>query len=116
MERWWEGKRRRRTKARTEQEKSNPPVVVRPVRDVPLQQQEQRLLEDERVVDGDDADVVDAVPARLAAARDARVHEVVRDEEEGLQPLHAPPEDARLKVRARREDGAGRLWGEGGGG
>lgn len=102
-------------------------VDVRRVRaEVLLEQPVDRRLEDERVVDGDEADALVAVPARLAAARDARVHDVVRHEEERLQlagpsaaaaataqrgthELDAPAQHGRLEVlvlgqRAALED------------
>ena len=53
--------------------------------EVLLQKPVDRALEEERVVDRDEADALGAVPARLAAAGDARVHHVVRDEEERLE-------------------------------
>lgn len=55
-------------------------------------------LEDEGVVDGDHADSFLAVPAGLAAAGDAAVHDVVGDEEEGLEELRHPAEGGRLEV------------------
>lgn len=55
-------------------------------------------LEHESVVDGDHADALVAVPAGLAAAGDGRVHDVVRDEEEGLEELGHPAEGGRLEV------------------
>jgi len=57
-----------------------------------LEHLEQVRLQQEAVVDGRQAHLGDLVPAGLAAARDAAVHDVVRDEEEGLQPLDAPAE------------------------
>ena len=53
-----------------------------------LQQPVHRALEHARVVDGDEPDAVRAVPARPAATRGARVHEVVRDKEERLELAH----------------------------
>lgn len=41
-------------------------------------------LEEECIVDGDHADTVGAIVTWLAAARNGGVHDVVRDEEEGL--------------------------------
>lgn len=55
-------------------------------------------LEHEGVVDGDHADAVLAVPAGGAAAGDAAVHDVVGDEEEGLQQLRHPAEGGGLEV------------------
>lgn len=60
-------------------------------------------LEHEGVVDGDHADTLLAVPAGLATAGDARVHDVVRDEEEGLEELGHPAEGGRLEVLLLRE-------------
>ena len=51
-------------------------------------------LEEEGVVNGIVlGDVRVLVPARSAAAGDGAVHDVVGDEEEGLEPLDLPPED-----------------------
>ena len=51
-------------------------------------------LEEERVVDGIVLRHVRVlVPARGAAAGDGPVHDVVGNEEEGLEPLHLPAED-----------------------
>ncbi|KND93990.1 hypothetical protein TOPH_01615 [Tolypocladium ophioglossoides CBS 100239] len=63
-------------------------------------------LEDEGVVDGDHADAVLAVPAGLAAAGDAAVHDVVRDEKEGLEQLRHPTERGGLEVLLVVEGGA----------
>lgn len=53
--------------------------------EVLLEEEVDRALEHERVVDHDVAHALDAVPARLAAARYRLVHHVVRHEEERLQ-------------------------------
>jgi len=50
-------------------------------------------FEDKAIVDGDhphmgdgfDSAILHAVPARLASSRDGAIHDIVRDEEEGLQ-------------------------------
>ena len=44
-----------------------------------------RCLEHEGVINGDVSDALDAEPARLAAAREGLVHDVVCDEEECLE-------------------------------
>lgn len=67
-------------------------------------------LEQERVVDGDHADALLAVPTGLAAARDAAVHDVVGDEEEGLEELRHPAQRGSLEVfllsqRSAQDDG-----------
>lgn len=49
-------------------------------------------FEHEGVVDGDHADFRELVPAGLAAAGLGRVHDVVRDEEEGLEEFGEPAE------------------------
>ena len=54
----------------------------------------------EGVVDGDHADAGFFVPAGLAAARDAAVHYVVGDEEEGLEELGEPAEGGGCLVLA----------------
>ena len=65
-------------------------VNVRRVRtEVLLEQPVDRSLKQEGIVDGDEPDPFVAVPARLAAAGDGRVHEVVGDEEERLELRYA---------------------------
>lgn len=44
-----------------------------------------RAFEHERVVDRDGPNALDTIPAWLTAARDGRVHDIVRDEEKRLQ-------------------------------
>lgn len=63
-----------------------------------LEQGVDARLEDEGVVDGDHADTLLAVPAGFAAAGDAAVHDVVRDEEEGLEQLCHPAQGGGRKV------------------
>ncbi len=65
------------------------------VAEVLLQDHVDVRLEQDPVVDRVEAHAVHLVPARLAAPRLRRVHHVVGDEEEGLEPLDAPAEDAR---------------------
>ena len=77
--------------------------VARVVAEVLFEEHVDGALEQEGVVDGHHADAVLAVPARLAAARDAAVHDVVRDEEEGLEELRHPAERGRLEVLVRGE-------------
>ena len=48
------------------------------------------------VVDGDELHLGQSEPAGLSSARDAVVHDVVGDQEEGLQELNAPAEHCRL--------------------
>lgn len=59
--------------------------VARLAAEVLLQQPVDGGLEHERVVHSDQAYTFGAVPARLAAPGGACVHEVVRDEEDGLE-------------------------------
>ena len=59
--------------------------VVRLCAEVLLEEEVDRALEHERVVDCNVRDALDTVPARLPAAGDGLVHHVVRDEEERLQ-------------------------------
>lgn len=80
--------------------------------EVLLEEDVEGHFEHEGVVDGDGADARFAVPAGLAAARDGGVHDVVRDEEEGLQELREPAEGGGVEVFGRGE-GAGEE--EGGG-
>lgn len=46
---------------------------------------EDRPFQDERVVNGHEADIFYAIPARLATTGDARVHNVIGNEKIGLQ-------------------------------
>lgn len=55
-------------------------------------------LEHESIVDGDHTNTILAVPAGLATAGDAAVHNVVGDEEEGLEELSHPAKSGRSKV------------------
>lgn len=69
-------------------------------------------FEHEGVVDGDHADFGELVPARLAAAGLGAVHDVVGDEEEGLQELGEPAEGGGVEELffgegPREEDGGG---------
>ena len=69
-------------------------------------------LEHEGVVDGDHADVGHAEPARGAAAGVRGVHDIVRNEEEGLQEFGQPAEGGEVSVLcgvegAAEEDGGG---------
>ena len=57
----------------------------------------------EGVVDGDHADLWPAVPARLRAARVRCVHDVVGDEEEGLEEFGQPAQGGRVGVFMGRE-------------
>ena len=72
-------------------------VDVRGVRaEVLLQDEVDGGLEHECVVDRDHAHTVLPVPAGLPAAGYRAVHDVVADEEEGLQELGEPPEGAQV--------------------
>lgn len=67
-------------------------------------------LKDDGVVDGNHADTLVTVPAGLAAAGDAAVHDIVGDEEEGLEQLGQPAQGSGLEVlllgkRGAEEDG-----------
>lgn len=53
-------------------------------------------LEHEGVVDGDQADTLVAVPAGQTTAGDGAIHEVIADEEESLEELGEPPQDAQM--------------------
>ena len=50
-------------------------------------------LEHERVVNGVEPDLRESKKAGLAATRDGGIHDVIGDEEEGLEQLDAPAED-----------------------
>ncbi len=71
-------------------------------------------FEHEGVVDGDHADAFLAVPTWGTAAGDGGVHDVVRDEEEGLEKLGHPAQSGGLEVFLLREVLAGengdRVW------
>lgn len=54
-------------------------------------------FEHEGIVDGDHADLGDAEPARVPAARVGGVHDIVRDEEESLQKLGHPAEGSGIE-------------------
>ena len=60
--------------------------------EVLAQQDVEGRFEHEAVVDGNGAHPGLLVPARLAAPRDGAVHDVVGDEEEGLEELRQPAE------------------------
>lgn len=66
--------------------------------EVLLQQGVDGGLEHEGVIDGNHADTLMEVPAWLAAAGDAAVHDVVGHQEEGLEELRHPPKSGRLEV------------------
>jgi hypothetical protein len=53
-------------------------------------------LEHEGVVDGDQADTLVAVPAGQTTAGDGAIHKVIADEEESLEELGEPPQDAQM--------------------
>jgi len=72
--------------------------VGRVAAEVLLEEDEDGGLEHEGVVDGDHADLGLEVPAGLAAAGLGRVHDVVGDEEEGLEELDHPAESGRVEV------------------
>ena len=79
-----------------------------------LQEDVDGHFEHEGVVDGDHAHALLAVPARLAPARYGRVHDVVRDQEEGLEQLGEPAEGGgeevfRLFEGPGEEEGGG-VW------
>eukprot|EP00128_Syssomonas_multiformis_P007536 Colp12_sorted_trinity150504_noHs@13455 len=65
-------------------------VVVGLLAEVLLEDLVHEGLEDETVVDGDGLHLGQAEPAGLASAGHAVVHEVIGDQEEGLQELDAP--------------------------
>jgi hypothetical protein len=66
--------------------------------EVLLEEDEDGGLEHEGVVNGDHADFGCEVPAGLATAGLGRVHDVVGDEEEGLQELDHPAERGGVEV------------------
>lgn len=66
--------------------------------EVLLEEDEDGGLEHEGVVDGDHADTGLEVPAGLAAAGLGRVHDIVGDEEEGLEQLDHPAESCGLEI------------------
>lgn len=73
-------------------------AVIRFGAEVLLEQKVDGGFQHEGVVDGNVADTVDAVPARLTSASDAGIHHVIGDEEVGLEKLDAPAEDGGLEV------------------
>ena len=80
--------------------------------EVLAQQDVERGLEHEGVVDGDGAHAGLPVPARLAPSRDGAIHDVVGYEEEGLQELRQPAEggageEVRIGEGGGDEDGGG---------
>ncbi|KAB8360673.1 hypothetical protein FH972_024410 [Carpinus fangiana] len=54
-------------------------------------------FEHERIIDGNHADSIGAVPTRLATSGDGSVHHVVGHKEEGLEELDEPSEGGRLE-------------------
>ena len=65
-------------------------------------------FEDDPIVDRVHLHVVELVPARLSAPRLRLVHDVVRHQEERLQPLDAPAEDGGASVLLVGKLAAGR--------
>lgn len=61
-----------------------------------LQDEVDGRLEHESVVDSDKADTLVAVPAGLATAGDGAVHNVIADQEESLEQLGEPAQDAQV--------------------
>ena len=59
--------------------------VVRFLTEMFLEKVINRALEHEGIVDSDHADTLIAVPARLATTGDTGVHNIIRDQEEGLK-------------------------------
>ena len=59
--------------------------VIRRIMEVCLEHLVYRALEDKRVIEGDVTHALDAEPTGLTAACEGLVHEVVGDEEMGLQ-------------------------------
>jgi hypothetical protein len=53
-------------------------------------------LEHEGVVDGDEADTLVAVPAGQATAGNGAIHKIIADEEESLEELGEPAQDAQV--------------------
>jgi hypothetical protein len=72
--------------------------VVAVLAEVLLEQDVNGALEHKSIVDGNHADVGHEVPARRTTAGLGRVHDVVRDEEEGLQQLNHPAESGGAEV------------------
>jgi hypothetical protein len=72
--------------------------VVAILAEVLLEQDVNGALEHESIVDGNHADVGHKVPAGRTTAGLGRVHDVVRDEEEGLQQLNHPAESGGAEV------------------
>lgn len=61
-----------------------------------LQDEVDGRLQHESVVDRDKADTLVAVPAGLATASDGAVHNVIADQEESLEQLSEPAQDAQV--------------------
>jgi hypothetical protein len=61
-----------------------------------LQDEVDRRLQHESVVDGDKADTLVAVPAGLATASNGAVHNIIADQEESLEQLGEPAQDAQV--------------------
>ena len=61
-----------------------------------LQDHVDSRLQHEGVVDGNQTNILLAVPAGLATAGDGAVHDIVADQEEGLKQLGHPAEDAEM--------------------
>lgn len=68
------------------------------VLEVLLEQSIDGGLKHEGIVDGNHANTLLTIPARLTTASDAGVHDVVRDEEECLEELGHPAKGGSLKV------------------
>lgn len=66
--------------------------------EVLFEQDVDAALEHESVVDGNHANLGHEVPAGRATARLGRVHDVVRNKEEGLQQLNHPAKGGRAEV------------------
>jgi hypothetical protein len=64
--------------------------------EVLLQEAVDGRLEEEGIVDSDHAHAGTTVPARFAAARHGAVHDIIGDEEEGLQKLDCPAQKTEL--------------------
>mmetsp|Transcript_13583 Transcript_13583/g.19959 ORF Transcript_13583/g.19959 Transcript_13583/m.19959 type:complete len:220 (-) Transcript_13583:265-924(-) len=78
---------------------------------VPLQDAEHSRLQEERVVDGNHLHIGFLVPTGLTPPGLRVVHDVVRHQEEGLQPLHTPPQGSgpvQLAGRQLLHPGGGR--------
>ena len=64
--------------------------IVRLPLEMNLDQPVDGSLEHEPIVDGDHAHFWDAVPTRLRSARDGSIHDIIRDEKEGLKLTFIP--------------------------